>query len=83
MAKRNSPAPRPRRPSARRRRTCYFCDNTIRYIDYRNPNLRNFLTERGKIVSSKLSGTCARHQRMLARAIKVARSLALLPYTAQ
>ncbi len=77
---RTSTSPRPRRPYARRRRTCHFCDSGIRRIDYRDQNLRNFLTERGKIVSSKLSGTCARHQRMLSRAIKIARNLALLPY---
>jgi len=74
---------RPRRSGPRRRRTCYFCDNSIKRIDYRDQNLHNFLTERGKIVSSKLSGTCARHQRMLTRAIKIARNLALLPYSAQ
>lgn len=68
---------------SRRRRTCSFCENGIKYIDYRDQSLRNFLTERGKIVSCKLSGTCARHQRLLARAIKIARNLALLPYVAQ
>lgn len=71
---------RPRRPASRRRRTCSFCERDVKYIDYRDQSLRNFLTERGKIVSSKLSGTCARHQRLLTRAIKIARNLALLPY---
>jgi len=77
---RSTTSPRPRRPLHRRRRTCFFCDNKIPRIDYRDSGLRNYVTERGKIVSSKLSGTCARHQRMLTRAIKVARNLALLPY---
>ena len=67
---------------SRRRRTCHFCDNGIKCIDYRDQILRNFLTERSKIVSCKLSGTCGRHQRLLARAIKIARNLALLPYGA-
>ena len=49
-------------------------------VDYRSPALRDFLTEKGKIVSSKFSGVCARHQRRLARAIKTARNMALLPY---
>lgn len=65
-----------------RRKSCYFCDNKITHIDFKAPNLRNFLTERGKIVPSKLSGVCTRHQRLLARAIKTARSMALLPFTA-
>jgi len=48
-------------------------------VDYKDPKLRDFLTEKGKIVSSKASGLCARHQRRLARAVKTARSLAMLP----
>jgi small subunit ribosomal protein S18 len=69
-----------RRRTIARRKTCYFCDKSITRIDYRSPNLRDFLTEKGKIVSGKFSGVCARHQRRLARAIKTARSMALLPY---
>jgi small subunit ribosomal protein S18 len=49
-------------------------------VDYRDPHLRDFLTEKGKIVAGKMSGVCARHQRRLARAIKTARSMALLPF---
>jgi small subunit ribosomal protein S18 len=64
----------------RRKRTCYFCDRSVAEVDYRDPHLRDFLTEKGKIVSGKMSGVCARHQRRLARAIKTARSMALLPF---
>ncbi|OYD15930.1 30S ribosomal protein S18 [candidate division WOR-3 bacterium JGI_Cruoil_03_51_56] len=80
--KRTYSAPRRRRSfGPRRKRTCYFCDNKINYIDYKASYLRNFLTERGKIVPSKLSGVCTRHQRTLARAIKTARNMALLSFS--
>lgn len=71
-----------RKRFAIRQRTCFFCDSGIDHIDYKNPKLQDFLNDRGKIVPSKLSGVCSRHQRLLARAIKVARNLALLPYSA-
>jgi small subunit ribosomal protein S18 len=67
----------------RRRKTCYFCDNSLKQVDYRDPHLRDFLTEKGKIVSGKVSGVCARHQRRLARAVKTARAMALLPCNPQ
>jgi small subunit ribosomal protein S18 len=67
----------------RRRKTCYFCDNPGIRIGYRDGHLRDFLTEKGKIVSSKVSGCCARHQRRLAKAIKTARAMAVLPYNPQ
>jgi len=70
-----------RRRFAPRRKTCRFCDDNITRIDYRSSLLQDFLTEKGKIVPGKVSGVCARHQRRLARAIKTARSLALLPYS--
>jgi small subunit ribosomal protein S18 len=51
-------------------------------VDYKNSTLlRNFISERGKMISARSSGNCARHQRMLTRAIKRARNMALLPYT--
>jgi small subunit ribosomal protein S18 len=65
---------------------CRFTNNPemVRQIDYKNADfLRAFLTERGKILPARISGTCARYQRMLAREIRKARSMALLPYTAQ
>ena len=66
-----------RRPS----KTCSICESGVRVIDYKDEKaLSRFLTERGKILPSRLSGTCARHQRQLSTAIKRARELALLPY---
>ncbi|MEO0093967.1 MAG: 30S ribosomal protein S18 [candidate division WOR-3 bacterium] len=63
-----------------KKKDCYFCKRQAKFIDYKDPQLSSFMTEKGKIQSSKVTGLCARHQRMLARAIKRARSLALLPY---
>ena len=67
----------------RRRKPCYFCENHVEYIAYRESYLRNFVTEKGRIVPSKISGVCQRHQRRLAKAIKQARTMALLPYVAR
>ncbi|MFC2034941.1 30S ribosomal protein S18 [Chloroflexota bacterium] len=65
------------------RRVCSFCAGKIEAIDYKDPEkLRNYISDRGKIAPRRRTGTCARHQRMLARAIKRARHLALLPYVA-
>lgn len=64
-----------------RSKTCPVCEASIRYLDYKDQRtLGRFITERGKILPSRLSGMCARHQRQLARAIKRARQIALLPY---
>jgi small subunit ribosomal protein S18 len=64
-----------------RRKVCRFCENGELYIDFKNyRRLRDFLTERGKIVPRRISGNCARHQRMLSSAIKRARFMALLSY---
>ncbi len=66
-----------RRPS----KTCSICELGVRVVDYKDDKLLSrFVTERGKILPSRLSGTCARHQRQLNTAIKRARELALLPY---
>ncbi len=63
------------------RKVCSFCAGKIEVIDYKNPEiLRGFITDRAKIMPSRRSGTCAKHQRVLAREIKRARHLALLPY---
>lgn len=68
----------------RRRKICRFCEAKIEQIDYKDDKrLRRYQTERGKIVPRRISGTCARHQRQLTTAIKRARHLALLPYTAE
>ena len=76
---------RPRRSDSglpARRRVCRFCKDDVKAIDYKDlKRLEKSLTDRGKIFSSRLSGNCARHQRMLAEAIKRARFMSLLPYT--
>jgi small subunit ribosomal protein S18 len=76
------PAPKPKR-SFGRRKVCRFCaDKTLR-IDYKDPRtLKYFTTERGKIIPRRISGNCARHQREMTTAIKRARHVALLPFSA-
>ena len=72
----------PRKRLFPRHRVCRFCADKELVIDYKNPKLlRNFVTERGKIIPRRIYGTCAKHQRHLTEAIKRARHLALLPYT--
>lgn len=67
-----------------RRRVCRFCVDKAEYIDYKDTaRLRNYITERGKILPRRVSGNCAKHQRMLTDAIKRSRVVALLPYTAE
>jgi small subunit ribosomal protein S18 len=64
-----------------RRRVCRFCHEKQDEIDYKDvPILKNFLTERGKIIPRRISGNCARHQRLLTVAIKRARNIALLAF---
>ena len=72
---------RRRPPFPVRRKVCRFCAEKVRDIDYKQIQiLRTFLTDTGKILSSRITGNFARHQRQLGRAIKRARNLALLPY---
>ncbi len=62
-------------------KVCPVCDSGVRNVDYKDERMLNRLvTERGKIIPSRLTGMCARHQRQVATAIKRARVLALLPY---
>jgi len=62
-------------------KTCPICELGTRVVDYKDDRkLSRFTTERGKILPSRLSGMCARHQRQLSTAVKRARALALLPY---
>lgn len=76
------PGPIPRRPFPRRK-VCFFCKEKIDEIDYKNVRqLRKFVTERGKIIPRRITGTCAFHQRRLSKAIKRARIVALLPFKA-
>jgi len=64
-----------------RRKVCRFCVNKIKTIDYKDlKTLESFIKERGRILSCRSSGNCAKHQRQLARSIKKARFLALVPY---
>ena len=64
-----------------RRKVCAFCQEKISEIDYKDINrLKKYVTEGGKIVPRRMSGTCAAHQRLLATAIKRARIAALLPF---
>ena len=79
-AKQPSRAKRRKRRSFRRPRFCRFCADKEATIDYREARtLRNFLSEEGKILPRRISGTCAKHQRRLTVAVKRARVLALLP----
>ncbi len=65
-----------------RKKVCSFCVEKSDFIDYKDVNkLRKFVTERGKILPRRISGTCARHQREVTRAIKLARNIVLLPFT--
>ena len=66
-----------------RKKFCRFCANKDLVIDYKNANvLKDFITDRGKIIARRITGTCAKHQRALTREIKRARQMALLYYTA-
>ncbi len=87
-----SPAPAARRPASGapggrrapypvRRKVCRFCAEKVRDIDFKQIQiLRTFTTDTGKILSARITGNCASHQRQLTRCIKRARNLALLPY---
>lgn len=66
----------------RRRKYCKFCEAKTRWIDYKDlKTLQNYTPERSKVLPRRISGTCAKHQRQLMRAIKRARTIALLPFT--
>ena len=72
---------RGRRP---RKKVCSFCVDKVEAIDYKDvAKLRRFVTERGKILPRRISGNCAKHKRQVTVAIKRARNIALLPFTAE
>ncbi len=72
---------RKKRRVFQRRKVCRFCADSSIEINYKDSrSLKYFTTERGKIIPRRISGTCAKHQRHLAVAIKRARTIALLPY---
>ena len=67
----------------RRKKVCQFCADKTELIDYKDvEKLRKYVTDRGKILPKRITGTCAIHQRQVTRSIKRARIVALLPYTA-
>jgi small subunit ribosomal protein S18 len=72
-----------KRKTFRRQKVCKFCVDKVVVVDYKDVRrLRSFITDRGKVIPRRTSGTCAMHQRQLSAAIKRARSIALLPYAA-
>lgn len=76
----NAKKPRNRRP---KKKVCAFCADKVEHIDYKDVfKLRKYITERGKILPRRISGNCAKHQRRVTEAIKRARHIALLPYSA-
>ena len=65
------------------RRSCRFCSDKVEHIDYKEiSRIARYVSDRGKIMPSRLTGTCAKHQRRLSMAVKRARYMALLPYVA-
>lgn len=81
MAYDNDEKPKHTAKRTPRRKVCQFCVDKIDEIDYKDlAKLRKFITEKGKILPRRMSGVCAKHQRILATAIKRARIMALLPF---
>lgn len=73
-----------RRPMRRRKKVCVFCGKENNEIDYKDVNkLKRYVSERGKILPRRITGTCAKHQRAMTVAIKRARHIALMPYTVE
>jgi small subunit ribosomal protein S18 len=67
-----------------KRKVCIFCKDRIEYVDYKDMiTLRKFVSERGKIRARRVTGNCVQHQRDVALAVKNAREMALLPYSAR
>ena len=79
--KRTSAAKKERRP---KRKICTFCADKLPDINYKDvPRLRKYISERGKILPRRISGNCAKHQRLLTTAVKRARIIAFLPFVAE
>ena len=84
MAKRNNRRQTKQTYSSGRRKSCAFCRDKVEQIDYKDfQSLRRYLSDKGKIRSRRITGACRRHQSQLARAVKRARELALLPYVSE
>lgn len=80
---RRGPGGAQRRKFTARRKVCGFCTDKIRVVDYKDiKRLQRYISDRGKILPRRRTGTCARHQRTLTRAIKRARHMALLHFVA-
>ena len=68
----------------RRRKTCKFCEQKARVIDYKDERLlRRFVSDRGRILPRRITGNCAKHQRQLTLALKRGRHLAMIPFTGE
>ena len=77
------PSSRPPKGNFHRKRVCRYCNNKEFFIDYKDAKLlRPYITEKGKIMPRRITGTCAKHQRALSAAIKCARNIAILPFAA-
>jgi small subunit ribosomal protein S18 len=86
MSRENSRDFKKSNPRVRRakRKVCSFCVDKVEHIDYKDvAKLRKYVSERGKILPRRISGTCAKHQRALTEAIKRSRNIALLPFTTE
>ena len=71
-----------RRGGMRRKKVCQFCADKNKTIDYKDVDtLKKYVTERGKILPRRITGTCAKHQRAITLAVKRARHIALMPYS--
>ncbi len=80
--KNKAEAPARKRMIRRRKKVCLFCADKSKEISYKDvATLRKYISERGKILPRRITGTCAKHQRALTLAIKRARHIAMLPYT--
>ena len=77
-----SDAPRKRTNIRRRKKVCVFCGENTQPVDYKDvATLKKYISERGKILPRRITGTCAKHQRAVTTAVKRARHIALLPYS--
>lgn len=85
-ARRAPGGPRPKKFTRSRRKVCVFCVNKVKGIDYKQVLVQQYrnklVTDRGKILPRRTTGTCAKHQRMVAEAVKQARQIAILPFVA-
>ena len=82
--KERAEVPARRRMIRRRKKVCLFCADESKAISYKDVNtLKRYISERGKILPRRITGTCAKHQRAITTAVKRARHIALLPYTVE